>query len=721
MNNKRAITIAALSFLSCGTMAMAGSTTNNTSDQEAKAFLSMFGQGPQEEDVYRTDRLLLTATGSLKPVHLAPSVASVITKEDIEAMGATTLDEVLETVPGLHVESSGLQYFSSIWSIRGIHTSINPQTLLLINGVPFTFNFIGGRYQTFKMPTAMISRVEVVRGPGSALHGADAFSGTINVITKDNFEIDGTKAGVRYGSFNTVDTWVQQGGQYGGWDLALGVEWQKTSGDHDRIIDRDRMHAFPPALGLAAYSKAPGPLDTSYEILDTHLNLRRGDWNLHLYGTLEDSSAGAGGAQAITDGNDADTKSLLADLSYSNDHSLEDWTLGGRLSYSYIKQDSFLQYYPPATYPAIPALAFLNMLGEPIQTSTDGGIETNALYKGFKDHQVRLGLGMKNYNFDRDQYKNFLFTYAPPPNPAIAIVPWFQVTDPSLIYIDQASRTLWYALIQDEWQLAPRWTLTGGVRHDEYSDFGSTVNPRAALVWETRYNLTTKLMYGTAFRAPSFSEQFAKNNPVTVGNANLTPEEIETEELAFDYQPSKDLRLILSLFTYKATEIIEITPAVPISQFTNYGTIRGKGFEVEAEWQLASSLMLRTNFAYQRSKNTTIDSLVADAPEMQFYLAPHWEFLPEWSLDGQFTWVGDRPRAKGDPRPEINTYELVNLTLRRTNIAKHWDVALAVRNLFDENARIPSPYAPGATDGAYIPNDYPMATRAVWAEVSCHF
>ncbi|MCI5122129.1 MAG: Plug domain-containing protein, partial [Candidatus Electrothrix sp. AUS4] len=77
----------------------------------------MFDQGPQEEDVYRTDRLLLTATGSLKPVHLAPSVASVITAEDIEKLGATTLDEVLETVPGLHVTPS-FAHLDSIYSIR---------------------------------------------------------------------------------------------------------------------------------------------------------------------------------------------------------------------------------------------------------------------------------------------------------------------------------------------------------------------------------------------------------------------------------------------------------------------------------------------------------------------------------------------------------------------------------------------------------------------------
>ncbi|GAB4346508.1 MAG: hypothetical protein Kow0089_23900 [Desulfobulbaceae bacterium] len=169
-------------------------------DEDVRAFEEMFGKGPQEEDVYRSDRLLVTATGSLKPVHLAPSVATVITAEDIEKTGATTLDEVLETVPGLHVSPSGPSIFTSTWTIRGIHTSINPEVLLLINGVPVTATVEGGRVKTFNMPVAMISRVEVVRGPGSAVHGADAFAGTINVITRDGYEVDGTRAGVRYGS-----------------------------------------------------------------------------------------------------------------------------------------------------------------------------------------------------------------------------------------------------------------------------------------------------------------------------------------------------------------------------------------------------------------------------------------------------------------------------------------------------------------------------------------
>jgi iron complex outermembrane receptor protein len=74
-----------------------------------------------------------------------------------------------------------------------------------------------------------------------------------------------------------------------------------------------------------------------------------------------------------------------------------------------------------------------------------------------------------------------------------------------------------------------------------------------------------------------------------------------------------------------------------------------------------------------------------------------------------------------DPREEIDDYQLVNLTLRRKNIAGHWDAALAVRNLFDEDAREPSPFDARAPLGAFIPFDYPLEGRSFWAELRFDF
>ena len=128
----------------------------------------------EEEELamaYGDKSFVSIATGSRQPIARAPSVASVITSEDIKAIGAADLDEVLETVPGIHVARSPLGY-NPIYTIRGIYSQYNPQVLMLVNGIPITGVIFGDRSNIWGgMPVENISRIEVIRGPGSAIYG----------------------------------------------------------------------------------------------------------------------------------------------------------------------------------------------------------------------------------------------------------------------------------------------------------------------------------------------------------------------------------------------------------------------------------------------------------------------------------------------------------------------------------------------------------------------
>lgn len=636
------------------------------------------------------------ATGTPKPLKQAPAVATVITAEDIERTGATTLDEALETVPGLHVSRSEY-YFSSLWSIRGIHTSVNSEVLFLINGVPFKNIQNGNRPFMFLLPVSMISRIEIIRGPGSAIYGTDAFSGVINVITKKAEDIDGTEVGFRAGSFDTYDGWASHGGSYGGWDVALNIEGRKIEGDDDQIIERDRLGTGYPSL-------TPAPIDTRHELLDGHLNLHQENWNLNMHGSVYESALGAGGAQAITYGNNIDASYFLGDLTYHTDTLIQDWDLSIQLSGSYQDGDIVLEYYPAH---------FLNMIGNPIVTTKEAGLETAGIYKGLENHKIRMAAGTRYWDMNAAQYKNFTFISSPP---FVRIGPMRHVTDPDELFIREEDRTLWYVSLQNEWEITEDWELTAGIRHDDYSDFGSTTNPRLALAWKTTGQLTSKLLYGRAFLAPNFGQLYNTNNPVATGNPDLGPEKIESFELAFDYQPLSNLRLALNLFRYTIDDIIEYTGALPQTA-QNIDEQDGQGFELEFDWRLGKDFRLYSNFAYQHAENSKTEATVHDAPGVQFYLNPHWEFLPEWSVDSQAYWIAQRNREPGDPRAEIDDYWLANLTLRKMNILEHLDLALAVRNLFDEDAREPSPYDPTAPLGAWIPNDYPLTSRGYWIEL----
>ncbi|HAD08321.1 MAG TPA: TonB-dependent receptor, partial [Porticoccaceae bacterium] len=97
---------------------------------------------------YGDEELVSIATGISQPLSKAPAVASVITAEDIKNIGATDLDNVLETVPGLHVATRA-QGYAPIYIFRGVFSGTNPQVLMLINGSPRTNLYLGDRNQVW--------------------------------------------------------------------------------------------------------------------------------------------------------------------------------------------------------------------------------------------------------------------------------------------------------------------------------------------------------------------------------------------------------------------------------------------------------------------------------------------------------------------------------------------------------------------------------------------
>jgi len=215
---------------------------------------------PTDEDelalAYGDKPFVSIATGSRLPISRAPAVATVITAEDIASIGATDLDEVLETVPGLHVARSTL-VSSPVYVIRGINLGFNPQVLMLINGVPITTVYTGSRGVAWGgMPVDNIARVEVIRGPGSALYGADAYAGVINIITKTTDDFTGTEAGLRAGSFHSGDAWALHGGKWGPVNVSAYLHVGRTDGP-SQTIQADGQTGLDQLLGTHA-SYAPG-------------------------------------------------------------------------------------------------------------------------------------------------------------------------------------------------------------------------------------------------------------------------------------------------------------------------------------------------------------------------------------------------------------------------------------------------------------------------------
>ncbi len=681
------------------------------------------------KSTYGDEELVSIATGMSQPVSKAPAVASVITARQIKSMGAIDLDDILETVPGLHVSVSPAGY-NPIYTFRGIHTEFNPQVLILVNGISITNLFYGDRGQVWGgMPIEGISRIEIIRGPGSAIYGADAFAGVINIVTISPKELEGIEAGAKYGTNNTNNYWVLGAGSAGNLSYSASIETH-TSDGQDRTVISDSQ-TFLDLISSTNASLAPGSVNLERDNIDARAVIELNDISLRLGAqTRRKGGNGAGIAQALDPFNQFSGDRLSADLTFRN-IKISDYFVG-ELQFSVLNSTqeitkNLVLFPPGSTGP------FFNLSGQPLFGIFPNGVIGNpelseshyrtafsGIYNGISNHQVTIGAGYNYGEIDQTkEEKNFgLNPYTGLPiDPAGPLV---DVSDTNAVFLPEDNRENSYFFLQDAWHFADDWELTVGARFDHYSDFGDTFNPRLALVWSTRHNLTTKFLYGEAFRAPSFAETRVQSNPSFLGSSALEPETLKSYEIAFNYRPTFDLVFDLNLFHYEWDNIIHFVPdnsgATRTAQ--NTGRQTGNGLEFEAKWSATDTIDVIGNMAWQKSTDEDADKDAANSPEKQVYARVNWEFLPNYSANLQANWVMDRNRDYRDPRKAIDDYVLVDLTLRRTNLFGNFELALLAKNIFDEDAREPSP---NGEPVPFIPDDLPLAGRSVLGEIRYKF
>jgi iron complex outermembrane receptor protein len=397
-------------------------------------------------------------------------------------------------------------------------------------------------------------------------------------------------------------------------------------------------------------------------------------------------------------------------MSYEQVNWAPDWDVSGVAGYFDIKDkpgDPAYTLYPAGTFSGFPN----GVIGNPGHSERHTHASVSAFYSGFEWHRVRIGTGYRVEDlYAVQETKNYTFI---PGNLIPQPIALQDVTgDSNQVYMMPHKRHLSYVFVQDEWSLAKDWALTAGVRYDHYSDFGSTTNPRLALVWDADYNLVVKVMHGTAFRAPSFAEQYSINNPVVVGSPNIKPETITTNELAFSWQATSKLQTNLNFFSYEMRNIILPVAAPPPAPATyqNSGDQKGRGLELETTLDATSNLRLTGNISLQRSTDEISGQDAGMAPHRRLFARADWRFAPLWQFGSTINYVADRMREPGDPRAKIPDYTLVDLTLRRERFAGGWDARAMVTNLFNRDAREPTFQSVGMSD-------LPLAGRAFYIQL----
>lgn len=141
----------------------------------------VLGGGAMVEDLY--ERVVVTASRFGQDPLDSPASVTLITQDDIAMSAATSIPELLKLVPGIDVMQ--LTGSSSEVSIRGFNRRLSNKVLVLIDGRNVYLDFIGANlWAALPVSIEEIDRIEIIRGPGSAIYGANAFAGVINIITR---------------------------------------------------------------------------------------------------------------------------------------------------------------------------------------------------------------------------------------------------------------------------------------------------------------------------------------------------------------------------------------------------------------------------------------------------------------------------------------------------------------------------------------------------------
>ncbi len=591
---------------------------------------------PSLEELLRTelqrpvsDVAVSTATRQSQSAELSPALTQVVTRQDIQRLGLRTLGDVLRRFTGLQARDDGL--FTRV-SVRGIGPGdFNGRVLFLLDGLRLNENIYDAAQidQDFLLDLSLVERVEFAPGPGSALYGANALLGVVNVVTQRADQLAGAQLRLGVGPRGRWDSrWSWATRTEGGWEWLL-------AGSSTDIPDALSSWVLDPELARAI---RPYEWDRARRLL---VSVRQGGWMARLGGT--DRVRGEVSAIPELDrlGQASDqTFFRFGQLAWEGDALGWDWatSLAWQQSrYRYDEPWALNGTEPPETYR-------FEALGRWAQWELRGA-------RAWGDHHITAGVELQ-----RDQRQRFRFQV-------------FDVAPLATLDDDERGRRLGL-FVQDEWRLSERQRLVLGWRHDR-SGFGvRRGSPRLAYLWSPEPGHSVKLLWGTAFRAPN---RFERSNNQDADLLPPRPERVRSTELVWEGRLGADWAVRASAYQLRLLD--PSAQQLDGSYLTQPGQ-RTRGLDLSAERRWDSGWQLQAGLSAQRGR----DQLGAPLP-----LSPRWTAQwrvssPNWGGAWRLSAHGTLQSAQRDGERHLSGYGLVHAHL-------HWQaqpqlaLSLGVQNL----------------------------------------
>lgn len=477
-------------------------------------------------------RETVVVTGTAAPTTVADlsRTVRVITREEISRLPARSVDELLRLVASVDARSRGPHGVQTDFSVRGAGFG---QALVLVDGV--RFNNVQSGHHNSDLPITLdqIDRIEVLLGPGSSLYGADAFGGTINIVTS------------RSASPRTARI---AAGQHGLVETRAAAGWGDTI--HQQVaFDVSRSGGFMD--------------DRDYRTITVASRTWLGEHTVVGIGHV-DKDFGANGFY------------------------------GASPSYEWTNQSALTVRHDLASGPAL-------------RLALDGS---------FRAHRDHFRWDVHRPGFAENRHRTYATTAGVSgqwrASSATDVRFGGEVADERIRSSNLGDHGLrrggGYVEVQQ--RVGPRATLSGGLRVDGYSTFGSSASPAAGASWWVRLDVRVRSSVGRAYRVPTFTERYYRD-PAHQANAVLDPERAWTTDAALDWLAPSGWIVTAGAFTRHERDVIDWVKARPqdLWQTTNIHRVTTKGLEIGAKRMAANGTLVSVDYTRLDTDTARLDLL----------------------------------------------------------------------------------------------------------------
>lgn len=674
---------------------------NNTKTAQRKALLAaitvfvMGGITAQAEElpVYSFDEVVVTATRTENDVKKVPASTQVITQEDIKRGGATSVRNALSMYANIFQKSKVRGGGHDI-IIRGMETK---HSLVMVNGRRISneadASGLGNAMSLDRININDVEKIEIVRGPSSALYGSEAMGGVLNIITKPSKE-QTLLTGLEHTSEDTSHWWHADTGRIGNFSMTLDARFNKINRSMlDTATESDPYGtAQTYNASLNYYVNDHSYVNAYMDYYSQHLKTDTGTPAMKPI-TLTTSSGMSLSGQAMLEGTGSKAyKQKNYGISWNGKTDKNDWQIQAYMSkfnWSTTSNTKVLGSIPPAGMDGM-----FNYLLQKKNTYDFNHDEHNMWAIEGRDslrvndhHRVTFGA-----EYVKDKVAG---TGLGSNGDGVHSITENGKTKSS----SEKTLSSYAAYLQDEIEYG-KWFIVPAIRYDHHSAYGSHTSPKIGVTYNATDHFRIKANYGDGFKAPSVSQlyydldmEMGRGNWVHLtGNPNLKPEKSKSWDLGFEAEFGKGYGSL----TYFDNDVDNLITSIPkgkdsnghnLHRYENVNKARIKGLENTLGYRFNDTLEFKVTSTLLDAKDTSAGKdLTQRARLSQIYQLIYddhkdtgWSAVLWNQLDYKF--VTGKAWESGESVKK--SYSLTNFSLTR-KVNKDTRVYGSVQNIFDK-------------------------------------